>query len=240
MIAGAAFCPHPPALVPAVAAGAAGDLADVLAACDEALERLAADAPVVVVLGAGPTTGRLPPRARGALSGFGVGGVDGMDPADEATPRHDGSPLPLALMMGRWLVDRRPELVVKALVAVGPADIAVALDELGGVTTSERVGLLVMGDGSARHGAKAPGYHDARAAGYDQAVRAALATGDAAALTGLDADLAAALLSAGGPPWRAAGSALRKETGNAAWAGHLLYSAAPFGVGYHVAYWRRP
>jgi hypothetical protein len=95
------------------------------------------------------------------------------------------------------------------------------------------VGVLAMGDGSARRTVKAPGYLDAAAAPFDAAVARALDEGDAAALAGLDPVEGERLLAAGVPVWRALGAAL---TGRAI-TGRLHLDAAPFGVGYLVADW---
>ena len=92
---------------------------------------------------------------------------------------------------------------------------------------------LVVGDGSARRSERAPGYVDPRAEPFDAAVAAALAAGDAGALRDLDPALGADLLAAGVPAWRAVGHALAGHR----YAADLLYDAAPYGVGYFVAFW---
>ncbi|MDN5751571.1 MAG: hypothetical protein L0H64_24250, partial [Pseudonocardia sp.] len=108
-----------------------------------------------------------------------------------------------------------------------------ACAELGAQLSAEPVGLLVVGDGAATHPAKAPGHLDERAGPFDDAVSDALRTADPAALAALDPSVAAQLWAAGRAPWQVlAGAAACTE-----WAGDLLYSAAPFGVGYHVALW---
>ena len=95
------------------------------------------------------------------------------------------------------------------------------------------VGLLVVGDGAATHTEKAPGHLDERAGPFDAAVADALRAADPAALAALDPVLAAQLWAAGRAPWQV----LAGATTGTAWSGELLYSAAPFGVGYHVAVW---
>jgi hypothetical protein len=115
---------------------------------------------------------------------------------------------------------------------------------------SDRVGLLVMGDGSACRGQKAPGYDDPRAQPYDDGVARALATADAAALRGLDPLLSAELLVAGRAPWHVLASAADGGAGGnggsgdggappAGWRAALTYYAAPYGVAYFVASWAR-
>ena len=55
VIVAAAVCPHPPLLVPEVASGAAAELDDLRAACDDALRHLAAARPDrIIAIGSGP------------------------------------------------------------------------------------------------------------------------------------------------------------------------------------------
>ncbi len=98
-----------------------------------------------------------------------------------------------------------------------------------------RVALLVAGDGSARTEERAPGWLDPRAAAWDERCAQALATGDPSALTALEPDLGAALLTAGLPAWHVLGAAAAGATWDAA----LLARSAPFGVSYLVAGWVR-
>jgi hypothetical protein len=100
---------------------------------------------------------------------------------------------------------------------------------------SDPVGLLVLGDGASTHAAPGAGRVDERAGPFDAAVRDALATADTGALLGLDERLAAELGVTGRPGWQVlAGVAERTGT---PWRAELLYSAAPYGVAYHVAVW---
>jgi hypothetical protein len=225
-VAAVAFCPHPPVLVPALAGSAATEVADLLAAADQVVARLVAMASSVVVVGGGPRTARYPTTAPGLLGEFGGLAADGLARKDYA---EDGE-LPLSLAVGRWLLERaHPDLTAVSL--LGLSERAAASPALA---IEGEVGLLVMGDGSARRGLKAPGYLDDRAVGFDDAVRRALGTGDAAGLAGLDAVAAADLLVAGAASWRAVGAALAGST----WSAELTYDSDPFGVQYFVAYWR--
>ena len=77
----AAVCPHPPVLVPEVASGAAPELADLRAACAEAIEHLVSGGPDrIMVIGSGPA------------------------PSAAELGRPD---LPLSLAIGEWLLGRR-------------------------------------------------------------------------------------------------------------------------------------
>lgn len=101
--------------------------------------------------------------------------------------------------------------------------------------TSTRLGLLVLGDGSACRVERSPGYDDPRAEPFDQAVTRALADADTRALGALDAELSAGLKATGRAPWQVLAGAVRAAGG--AWRGELAYAAAPYGVTYLVASW---
>jgi hypothetical protein len=219
VLVAAAFCPQPPLLVPQLAAGAAGELADLRDACDQAVRTLAGLAGRLVVLGASDAA-RCYPGGTGDFRAYGVRlgvalGAPGRD--------GPGGPLPLPLLVGAWLAQRAGVAAVGA--TVGP-------DGSGFDYQGEPAGLLVMGDGSARRDARAPGGLDPRAAAFDAAAAAALASGDPRRLAGLDLALGAELMAAGTPAWVAAGGALP-----GAYAAKVSYDAAPYGVGYFVATW---
>ena len=178
---------------------------------------------VVVVVGADHGDGvRFGAGDRGELSGFGVDVVVGFS----GPVRPGGRRTPLAHTLGAWLLDEAGHAGTR--VGVGPPDLGRLVSELPGP-----LGVLAMGDGSARRTVKAPGYLDADAAPFDAAVARALAAGDAAALAGLDPVDGERLLAAGTSTWRAVGMAL---TGRDVVA-RLHLDAAPFGVGYLVADW---
>jgi hypothetical protein len=97
------------------------------------------------------------------------------------------------------------------------------------------VGLLVLADGSARRGLRAPGHLDERAFAFDDQTARALEEGDAQALTEVAPELAAELLAGGraalavlGEVARAQGLFSRAE---------LLHRDDPHGVSYVVAVW---
>jgi hypothetical protein len=221
----AAVCPHPPLLVPQVAAGAAGEIADLLSACDAAVAHLlAADPDTLVVLGGGPATAVLPPPYRGDFRRFGVdhGFTLGAGPATTVGP--------LSVLVGGWLVARHTDRALLATVADADGDAAAwgaALADRG-----PRVAMLAMGDGSACHGPKAPGYDDPRASPYHHDLAKALGDADVDALRGLDPVLAAQLKVAGRAAWQALAGAA-----GPGWRGSLLHESVPYGVGYLVATW---
>ena len=222
-----AVLPQPPLLVPELATGAEAETAELRAACREAAARLFAVTDEWVVVGADPggraTVG---PGARGSFTGFGADVVVALDPASTAPVDPD---LPLPLLIAAWAgagARMRGELVAPD---ASPAECA----ELGAALAGEDRALLVVGDGAATHTEKAPGHLDERAGPFDAAVAAALRDADPAALAALDPGLATELWAVGRAPWQVLAAAAADRT----WRGELLYSGAPFGVGYHVAVW---
>lgn len=234
MFRAAAFCPHPPMLVPAVASGAAAELDRLRAECTAAIRAACPDGRRPVLLGGGPASRVYPPGAAGTLAPFGVSLVVGLGAAAGEGPPQ----LPLSLTVGAWLLDA----------ALGPGSGACAFSvgpdfrgspadtELRELAASADLGLVVLADGSARRSTSAPGYLDERAGGFDASVAAALRSGDPAALAALDEPLGADLLAGGVPAWRAAAAVL---TGRR-YAAELRYDEAPYGVGYFVAAWTAP
>jgi hypothetical protein len=177
----------------------------------------------VIVVGDGAAPGiRFGPGDGGDLCGFGVD----LEIAFAGPVRPDGRRLPLAHTLGAWLLEEAGFAGTR--LGVGPADLGRVVEDLPGP-----VGVLALGDGSARRTVKAPGYLDEGAAPFDAAVAAALASGDAAALAALDLAEGERLLAAGAPTWQAVGAALAGRDVTA----HLHLDAAPFGVGYLVADW---
>jgi hypothetical protein len=158
----------------------------------------------------------------GDLHGY---GVDRKIPFS-GPARPDGRRLPLAHTLGAWLLDEAGHAGTR--LGVGPADLPDALAALPGV-----VGVLAMGDGSARRTVKSPGYLHAAGEPFDNAVAAALEAGDPDALAALDPADERRLLAAGVPTWRAVGAALSGRR----FAARLHAHEAPYGVGYLVADW---
>jgi hypothetical protein len=234
-------------LVPELAAGAAGDLAALRAAAESAVRAvLEAEVDRVVVVGGGAqtfTAGEL------EFSSWAQYGMPDVSRTQFQAPR-----LPLSLAVGAWLLDRigvaNPTSTYLSSLAVTDDMSAEACAALGAafsghpeepaapgrIGAGERVGFLVMGDGSACRGAQAPGYDDPRAQAYDMRVAAALATADVEALLALDEKVSAELLVAGRPAWQVLAGAARAS--GRAWRGELHYDEAPFGVAYFVASWR--
>ncbi len=199
-----------------------------------------------MLVGAATHTRRYAAGALGTLRGYGVPVDVVLGPAAPVAP----ADLPLSLTIGAWLLHRYgtgsgrsdgPAVFGQGVGVDEPAGDCAALGaRLAG---TGQVGLLVLGDGSACRGEKAPGYLDPRAEPFDAAIAAALAEVDTGALLALDPVLAGELRAAGRAPWQVLAGAARRSAGSPALAGpvlagSVLYDAAPYGVQYTVAVWR--
>jgi hypothetical protein len=269
-VVAAAVCPHPPILIPELAAGAATELASLRESCDAAVAGLCRAAPAaLVVVGSAPRAAVFRPPWQADFRPWGVDvscqyGPAAAAPGESWSAGEPGegwsgaassegwsggaAELPLSLAVGVWLLARsgyRPpdDATGWAAYAVGADQTPERCAKLGAALAGgERVALLVLGDGSACHGEKSPGYADARAEPFDDAVAAALATVDPDRLLAMDAPLSTELRCAGRPAWQVLAGAVAAGAGSERerpWRGELLYRAAPYGVGYFVATWTR-
>jgi hypothetical protein len=228
VIVSAAFVPETPLLVPEIGQGAAPELDDLRDACRTAIQRATAHSKEIMVIGVGPMWAFHDPNAHGTLAGFGLP-MDVPLGADQPGPVE----LPPSVTVGAWLLRD----------AIGPNSDAVGFS-VGPEYEQERnllgrlsfdlleLALIVVGDGSARRGVAAPGYHDERAADFDALVAAALASGDPARLS-VDLAVARELLVGGAHTWDTAAHVMADLEYDA----ELLYDAAPYGVGYFAAAW---
>jgi hypothetical protein len=229
VLVAAVVCPHPPLLVPELAAGAAPELDALRAACDDAVASLAAARPDrIVVVGSAPESADLPRGGTGSFAPFGVDVTVRLGAGEAAD-------LPLSLTVAAWLLARTDVAVpVSGLAVAADADAADCLAAGADLAHGDiRTALLVMGDGSACRTEKAPGYLDPRAEPYDAAVARALADADPLALAGLDPDLSEELWVAGRAAWQVMAGA----ADGAGLGARLTYDEAPYGVGYFVAVW---
>jgi hypothetical protein len=240
MLTYAAVCPHPPLLVPEMAGEAAHELDSLRAACRLAVQRLVRNLQTdgtLIVVGGHTVTRTYGSDSTGTLRPYGL----------DRTFGGAGEALPLSLTIGRWLLDEYADRVQPALFQSVAYD--AATDDclrLGRdlSRSAERVGLLVMGDGSACLTEKAPGYLDPRAAPYDAAVAKAFKHADTAALADLDPGRSLEIQAAGRVAWQVlAGAATGAASSEAMPPGRvtdseLLAYEAPYGVGYLVATWK--
>lgn len=201
-------------LVPALAAGAVPELDRLRAACRDVVAAVVTTNPdVLYVIGVDSS-----PRARSFLPW----GVD--EPVDVPEP------MPVSLLVGAWLTAGTARSFVIVDDDMDSEDCVALGRELAG--SADRVGMVVMGDGSSRHTEKAPGYLDQRAHGYDEAVAAALRTADVEALSALDPAAARELMVAGRAPWQV----LAGAAAGCVWTAESSLEI-PYGVAYHVASW---
>jgi len=236
VIARLAVVAHPPLLVPELVVADDPDVRVVREACLAVAHELAVAAPRWVGVGADPAGPRtLGPDTAGTFGGYGVDVVARL--ADNDTEPDPALPLP-ALVAG-WL--RQQAGAEEVPVHLVPTDLPIdqcrtfgerLAAELAG---PEPVGLLVLGDGSHRHGERAVGRPDPRAAAFDDAVHAALAAADPAALLALDPGLAAELGAAGRAPWQVLAGVVAAD--GRRWKSVDTRLLVPFGVAYHLAVW---
>ena len=174
VIVAAVVSPHPPLLLRELT-GRVDVAAGLRATAVSALAGATASAPdVVVVVGGDDTGGAWDPGLPLDVRRFGTTG---------ARPSPGTPALPLSLAVGRRLLDEAGWSGPTRMHAVARDASAADVDALAGELTrpGERAVLLVLGDGSARRGEKAPGYLDERAFAFDDELAGALEKGDAAA-----------------------------------------------------------
>jgi hypothetical protein len=246
VLTSATVVPAAPVLVPEVAQGAVGELDDCRQAIDSALDAMLAQAPdVVVLVGAGVRTVRHGDGARGSMRPVGVDLSVSLGPTGVASARRDSLPpaqppvpppsLPVSLTVGAWLLTRTAWVgPVSGLEVAAAAAPQVCLGVgVGLADDRSRTALLVVADGTARRGPKAPGYTDERADAFDRGWLGAVGRADAESLAILDPGLAEELMMSGRAPLQVLAGASQGRT----WAGELLYADAPYGVQYAVAQW---
>lgn len=227
MIVAAALCPAPPLLLPGLT-GAADVLPELRRACADAVGELAAGGPdAVAVVGPAESTAVWDPGARTALALY----APGLVPFDSVVSL--SASLPVSLGVGSWLLDQDGFAGARLLRSVADSESAGTCAQVGKEIAAlpGRVALLVLGEGSARRGRRAPGYLDERSAGFDAEVERAMRTGDLDALLAIDAGLARELMAAGRPAWQVLAGALSGQVV----ASEIRYCDDPFGVAYLVA-----
>lgn len=232
MFVAGAVCPHPPMLVPQIAAGAT-DLDALRAASLLAVGRILDVHPDrVVLVGGGPEQATF---GHGAVADFSAYGVDLHITLGQAGQQSSQVPLPLSLCVGAWLLAEVGYAADVTAIAVPDGCSSAQANALGQslMGSHESVAILALGDGSARRTPAAPGYVDARAVEFDRRVSTALAKADSEALLAIDEALAAQLMCAGRPSWQVLAGAAAGAVTHA----ELLYDDAPLGVGYFVTTW---
>jgi hypothetical protein len=237
----AALLPHPPLLVPELAGGAAPELDPLREACRQALVAVLAAARTVVLVGDGPAWAIPGPSATGSFGPYGAAAdvtlpaLDGLAPAGLPEPGRIDE-LPLSLAVAAFLLQGLEVESGRLVAATVPASLgpgAAAAIGRGLVLGAGPgpVGLIVMGDLSARRTERAPGAFHPAAAAFDASVAEAFRAGRPSDLLDLDPGLAADLLAGGRVPLQVLAGAFQDVPGVR---GRVLYDDAPYGVGYLV------
>lgn len=254
----ASLVPATALLVPG-AAGRAEVLVDLRArALDAVAALLAAGPEQVVVVAPGPADREVDGPVRASLASAGVPDdrLSWSIPAGRPTSltAQVGAPVVGAVAsVGLLLLARSGWVGPVRVVEVGPPGTAAVTGPTsdrgadlrglgarlagdGAAAGASRVGLLVVGSLSARHGPDAPLADDERAPAYDAAVVADLADGGPAArdrLRRLDERVAGELAVSGWGPWQV----LLGAVGDDAVEAGVLAAGAPFGAQHVVATW---
>ncbi len=250
----ASLVPATALLVPG-AAGRVEVLGDLRAQALDAVSALLAAGPErVVVVAPGPIERDLDGAVRASLASAGV--PDGRLAWSLRASHLAQVGVPtagVAASVGLLLLARSGWVGPVRVLEVGPPDTAAVarettdrgahlralgsrLVDTGAGAGGRRVGLLVVGSLSARHGPDAPLADDERAPAYDAAVLADLADGGPAArkrIGSLDEGVAGELAVTGWGPWQV----LLGAVGDDALDAVVLVASAPFGAQHLVATW---
>ncbi len=261
MITAAALCPWPPLLVRELTGAdpVVPELRDACAAAVAAL--LTGGPDVVAVVAPGPATTSCPADGRLNIAAFGgppanpvsdicrpgtgdrVSDIcssgtgdrvsDICSPAAGTGVEYERPALPPAAGIGAYLLDQASYRGPRVIWTVSEDEPPGGCGKLGAelAAAGPRTALLVLGDGSARRGPKAPGALDPRAAWFDAEVERAIRAADLGALLAVDPALARELMATGRPAWQVLAGAL---TGTDP-AVDVRYADDPFGVMYLVA-----
>lgn len=242
MIITATLCPWPPLLVRELT-GADPVLPELRDACAAAVADLLASRPdVVAVVGPGPATAAWPGNGRLNVAAFGglptassalASAVSDICSPESASAVPDICSFPPAVGIGAYLLDQAGYQGPRVVWTVSEDETPAGCRKLGAelAATGQRTALLVLGDGSARRGPKAPGAFDERAAGFDAEVERAVRAADMDALLALDPALARDLMATGRPAWQVLAGALAGTPVST----EIRYADDPFGVFYLVA-----
>ncbi|AOW94521.1 hypothetical protein BFN03_06240 [Rhodococcus sp. WMMA185] len=216
------------------AAVEATPLRDAVAAAAEALYALTTD---WVAIGAASEAADIEPDVRGTYRGYGVDVRVALRPGSAREPDPD---LPLAALTAGWIRGTcAPTAVVDARILAFDLS-AEQCAEYGAELRSyldhdhKPRGLMIVADGANTLDARAPGAFDPRAGGVQARIETALDIGDRDTLLALEPSECASLGIGGRVPWQVLAGVFGVPPSSC----RTFYSAAPYGVGYHVGEWR--
>lgn len=267
MIFRAAVCPGAPLLIAGLAEELSARVPELIGACEQAVDGLrTADRVLLLCSGPRVREQRLraqqlsivhpvgtrlssaiitgsscPAHFTGRLAGAAAAASPvGPGAAGEGVPEADGSagsPPGVGVVVGAALLDRAG--ITAPVVAVELAGPTAEVTRLFGEAQAsvDRVGLLVVAEGSTDRGAVPPEGGPADGELLDASLAAALAAGDPATLAAaadVDQGTAARLQFTAGPALLALAALTSPDPPDRA---ELLLAGAPFGVGYLVAAW---
>jgi len=253
-----AVVPGPPAFVAELMGSAAPELDDLRDAADRVVSGALSD---LITVSAGSLSGYSPsplPSPSGSVQLVVVGPgnpgeFNASGPVSFASFGRDfvvpalveGQPsdptLPTPIMVARYLASRdiaaHPEHAqlwtsARWITTSGDGHAKALGEQLAADGTC--AGLILVADGAACHGPRAPRAQDARAQAYDAGVCAALASGQPSRLAQIDADLGDELGATGSQVWPTFVAAAGGDG-----IGEVLWAGAPYGVAWAVASWRR-
>ena len=260
MLITVAIVPGPPAFVAELMGSAAHELDDLRHAADSVVSQAVSDCVAasadsaisdagssqLVIVGPGEP-GEFNPLGPVSFASFGrdvvvpalVGATDLSSQGEHGVT--DGRRLPTPLMVARHLASRdvaahpdHADLWASARWVTTNSTEARALGESLGKDAAQ-IALIMVADGATCHGPKAPRAEDSRAPAYEDEVCVALASGQPDRLAQIDDNLGRELGATGPQIWPVLIAAADGD-----WVGELVWSGAPYGVGWAVAAWRRP
>ncbi|WP_313674544.1 hypothetical protein [Mycolicibacterium sp.] len=225
MLSAIALSPQAPVLVPALAGLAAAEVAGIR---DAAVAAAAVLPERWIAVGVGPAEQFIGPGNRGTFAGYGADVAVALSPDTAA----DTVALPLCALFAGWLRGAANP-AARVEVRVYSADLDAAGAQARGralraevEAADEPIGVLVLADGANTLNPSAPGGYDPAAQDIQNELDAALAAGNAEALTRLPDGVVGRVayqVLAGLAPNPAAATALAGD--------------APYGVGYFVGVW---
>ncbi|MPY78812.1 MAG: hypothetical protein GEV04_09970 [Actinophytocola sp.] len=231
MITRVALVPYPPLLVPELAPGDNRQIAELRYAVLATVRwlRQGATSWRAIAADIGGPGGYA--EQRGSFAGYGTS-VD-ITLSKDVSKDAVSAALPLPVLIAGWLREQAGADAVTVDV-LDPAMPQPDCERAGAaLANGDDTALLVLADGSNRHGAKSPGGNDDRAPEFDASIADALQRADADGLARIDPTLCTKLGAAGRVAWQVAGGVV----GAREWHARVHYTAAPFGVCYHVATW---